>query len=312
MGKYKMTTERERSTWKKLKQEDIKKIEVFLTRQRWDVMQVLHEEKRVNHKDLARAVNSSSASLCNTVRHFNDFRPLLIESEVNGRYKYYSLTDEGEEYVEFRRNGGKSGSGEAAQKNRNELEEKRIELKTNMERFMNYSGEKWQLILENFLVNFLSGLSIFELSDLQNDLIQNVLSAVRRLFFLDDQTGYSEFYETYLADSVLADRFEEYMDLYRSVEMMKECLQCEGEKSWIAFQMLEVLFEKKSNDNEYLKLDLSEEDYQKLRKMLMWLACRERGKDKEAIYKDVMKTIDCDGAMSITLTDRIVEYNRLN
>ncbi len=287
-----------------LNDELIKKIDDFLSRQRREVLETVYTHKRISHKELAAGIGSTPTSLWNICQNFRSFQPALLKTEVQGRFKYYALTDLALAYVEYKRRqeqGRRTAIFPAVTET--DLED-RLALERCMEELIGAEGEGWEVTLENFFVNFLCGTAI-PIRPEENERIDRMLTAVRHLVFSDDQSGYDAFFEKYLQNPILQSRIEEYMRPFYGLDELKRLLECGEYDAWDVYHMLDVIFGLADRDDGYEKLGLEKAAYEDLRSTLLWLKTREAGIEKKEIYRDLRNRFSCGDMLSIILADRI-------
>lgn len=77
-----------------------REISYFMSKRRRQVVETLYDKKRLSQGELAKAVNTSAASLSNILLNFEMFQYQLLGSESEGKRRYYFLTDLGKKFVQ--------------------------------------------------------------------------------------------------------------------------------------------------------------------------------------------------------------------
>lgn len=91
---------------KKLEEKNEVLIDDFLVKKRKEIIFALAQKRRMSHGELAQAVGTSIASLSNILvkfERFNDeYKIKLVDSESEGKYRYYFLTEMCRRYLDNR------------------------------------------------------------------------------------------------------------------------------------------------------------------------------------------------------------------
>lgn len=300
-----METLQKQSIKNELNDELIEKIDGFLSRQRREVLETVYAHKRISHKELAAGIGSTPTSLWNICQNFRSFQPALLKTEVQGRFKFYALTDIAAAYVEEKRRQEQERSRRTAvfpAVTASDLED-RAALEQCMSA-LTALDESWEVTLENYFVHFLCGADL-PVGTEEKELIEKMLSAVRRLVFSDDQSGYDSFFDRYLQNPILQSRVEEYMKPFYCLEELRGLLEGGEHDAWDVYHMLDVIFGRDAGENGHEKLGFGKEAYGTLQKTLLWLRSREAGRSKEEVYRDLQGRFSCGSMLSIILADRI-------
>lgn len=81
--------------------EEVKElIDDFISKKRKQVMLELYPNRKLSQGELAKVVNTSTASLANILLNFEGFKYPLLESESEGKRRYYYLSRLGRDYIE--------------------------------------------------------------------------------------------------------------------------------------------------------------------------------------------------------------------
>lgn len=291
-----------------LNDELIGKIDDFLSRQRREVLETVYAHKRISHKELAAGIGSTPTSLWNICQNFRSFQPALLKTEVQGRFKYYELTDLAVAYVEHRRRQEQEQNRRTAAfpAVTGQGREDRLALEQSMSALIAADEGGWEMTLENYFVNFLCG-SVFAVGPEETAWIERALAAVRSLVFSDDQSGYDAFFEKYLQNPILQNRMEAYMRPFYGLEELKRLLECGEHDAWDVCHMLDVIFGLDGGDGGYEALGLQKAAYGTLRETMLWLKGREAGRDRREVYRDLQDRFSCGNMLSIILADRIAQ-----
>ena len=75
-------------------------IDEFISKKRKQILIELYPKRKLSQGELAKAVETSTASLANILLNFESFKYPLLESESEGKRRYYSLSRLGRDYIE--------------------------------------------------------------------------------------------------------------------------------------------------------------------------------------------------------------------
>ena len=294
---------------KKTADEILPGIEKFLSRQRRDILEKLYRNGRLSHKELAEQIGSTPTSLWNICRTFDNFSPPLITSEVSGRYKFYSLTDAAAPYMDakYKKNAGtsKASSASSASIQKSELLQSRV--KEAAEELAEHCGSnKWERALDDYFVNFYMNTPVFMQGE-ETYVIERMLNALKELILSDDQSGYNECLEAYFSNPILQSRLDDYLISFYSLDKLYRLMD-DPEQIWNAYQLVDEVLNHQNDTAVCEKLHLMPEEYEQIRHTLLWLAEKEKGKDKKYIYDELYTIIKSTPSKVMALTERIYKY----
>ena len=125
-------------------------IDGFLIKKRKEIVLVLAQKEKMSHGELAKAVDTSIASLSNILARFEKFSLDLIGSKSEGKYRYYYLTGMCRKYLNNR------NQTEYEQQNMKVVQYETTQLlqkiKASLAQYIEWCGEDYVLELSEGLI----------------------------------------------------------------------------------------------------------------------------------------------------------------
>lgn len=182
------------------------KISAFLTKSRMDVIRALAGNKKLNHGELALAIRTSVASLSNRLVKFDEFEYKLLDSESEGKFRYYYLTELCKKYLESCNRD--QATQESAKILQHEVLQLKQRLKDLLEEFKNLYEDDWEIELDDALI------ARIECREIENSegerLVDDFIIGIEKLL-LYDYDNYSIIVLQMLQNSILRARVARFM-----------------------------------------------------------------------------------------------------
>ncbi|MCM1253680.1 MAG: hypothetical protein NC321_12730 [Clostridium sp.] len=267
----------------KYNEEIEKKILSFMSKKRKQVVETLYDKKRLSQGELAQTVQTSAASLANILLNFEMYQYQLLDSESEGKRRYYFLTDLGEEFVRSAyRNGQNSEIGNII------LHESFQDIQgviSCLEDVKNKYGDKWEAVLDEVLYAGIKQCNI-QIEDGEEE-IDAFLHSIEKLL-LDDYENYSvKIMELMYHNNILRCRLEEFLTIF---DVYIPILKIE-EKQLNPLQMIDflqsiVVCDKESKTEEYIQqLQWKNEEYDRLLKLMQYVIKNAEKQKELEIYQ---------------------------
>lgn len=260
--------------------EDIKRyIDFFSSKKRMEAMNVLYPNKKLSHGELAKAMDTSAASLSNILLNFENFDYLLIDSVSEGKRRYYYLTKLGKDYVESCRKLEKSEEKGKIIRDSFQMLQK---AKESLNEFQALEDD-WEIELEDALIariecqkiesdqsqravdEFIKFAECALISDYDNQ-IMNVLKLLQENTIL--QIRFSRFIEKFDLFRPVLEAWENGIDALQMYDLLDAAVVSDKEKSQICSGMLK-----------------EDEEYDKLTEGIRYVAQKTGGADTLVLYE---------------------------
>ncbi len=282
------------------------KIDDFLSRKRKDVMNALYPDKRVSHKELAKKVSTSTASLSNILWKFENFDYQLLDSESEGRNRYYFLSDLGREYMDAYRR-----EEEAVEKGKiiyRESAQTMHQIKEFLKEFQCLYGDEWEMALEDGLLARIECKSVPQ--DEGVKVLDNFIDCVEKVLIYDYDNNIVELMKLLSGNSILQGRFSRFIEKFDLFRPVLEVYENELD----AFQMYELLEtalkKEKDKAKRYIEGLHWTDEYEKLCEGIGYIAECTAGKSKQHIYECLKRYLAGNGAVSAFLAREIFDNNK--
>lgn len=260
--------------------EDIKRyIDFFSSKKRMEAMNVLYPNRKLSHGELAKAMDTSAASLSNILLNFENFDYLLIDSVSEGKRRYYYLTKLGKEYVESCRKLEKSEEKGKIIRDSFQMLQK---AKESLNEFQALEDD-WEIELEDALIariecqkiesdqsqravdEFIKFAECALISDYDNQ-IMNVLKLLQENTIL--QIRFSRFIEKFDLFRPVLEAWENGIDALQMYDLLDAAVLSDKDKSQICSGMLK-----------------EDEEYDKLTEGIRYVAQKTGGADSLVLYE---------------------------
>lgn len=186
-----------------------KEISHFMSKKRRQVVETLYDKKRVSQGELARALNTSAASLANILLIFEMFTYQLLDSESEGKRRYYFLTDLGRKYVQsVYRNKQGADSEQVIHESFQDMQS----INSCLEAVKKKYDDEWEIVLDDVLT---AGIKYLETS-INDDgkEIDDFLHSIERVL-VDDYENYSvEIMKLLCSNRILLYRLEQFLTIF--------------------------------------------------------------------------------------------------
>lgn len=199
-----------------IKQSDIyneeieRNISYFMSKKRRQIVETLYDKKRLSQGELAQEIQSSAASLSNILLHFEMFQYRLLDSESDGKRRYYFLTGLGKAFVQnVYRNKQDNKAGNVIS---HESFQDMQSIMSCLETIKNKYEDKWEITLEDVL---LAGIKFWDvqIEDGEKE-IDNFLYSIERVL-VEDYENYSvRIMKLVYSNAILLDRMEQFLSIF--------------------------------------------------------------------------------------------------
>lgn len=260
--------------------EDIKRyIDFFSSKKRMEAMNVLYPNRKLSHGELAKAMDTSAASLSNILLNFENFDYLLIDSVSEGKRRYYYLTKLGKEYVESCRKLEKSEEKGKIIRDSFQMLQK---AKESLNEFQALEDD-WEIELEDALIariecqkiesdqsqkavdEFIKFAECALINDYDNQ-IMHVLKLLQENTIL--QIRFSRFIEKFDLFRPVLEAWENGIDALQMYDLLDAAVLSDKDKSQICSGMLK-----------------EDEEYDKLTEGIRYVAQKTGGADSLVLYE---------------------------
>ncbi len=303
---------------KNISQDEISKIDKFLTRQRREILEKLYQHKKLSHKELAEVIKSTPTSLWNICRIFDQFIPQLLISEVSGRYKYYSLTETARQYMMIMSKNAPKEKNQGSSSTEEKNEVLKAQVIAGVEKIRRNCNEEWEVVLDNYFVSFLKH-SLFTIDKTVVEAIEQMLGALKQLIQEDEQKCYDECMEKCFRNPILQVRLNEYLESFYSLGELYRLMDDEM-RVWDVYRLLDdtLGYESKKTTEACREIDSCKENgesgydetYERIKRTLLWLVQREQGKNMQEIYEDIRGIIKGSPNKMMTVAEKVANYGK--
>lgn len=188
-------------------------IETFLSKKRWAIVFQLHKKGRLSHSELAKEIDTSRTSLSNILLKFEQFAResgcLLLDSESEGKRRYYFLSELAEAYVQDYLFRHKDGAETTII--RQEAPFLMRGVKDCLEGIQN-KYEKWHLVIDDVLIATIESRVVLE-EEKEKD-VRILLNHIERILLSDDENLLEPLTKLISTGETLEYRFEQFFDLF--------------------------------------------------------------------------------------------------
>ena len=288
-----------------LNDEMTSEIEGFLTKKRRTVLEVLYPDNKLNHGELAYAVNTSVTSLSNILYKFTYYKYTLLKGSPEGKYCYYSLTELGREYLKNYYKEKNEPTGKIiyceASKMMHEVQNSLIQLQ-NL-----YGDDEWQIVLEDALIARIECQKI--LKDESEKIVDDFLYNVESILLYDYENYIIQILDVLKINSILQRRLSKFIEKF---ELFIPLL-VEMEKGFDVFRLFEFLdgmiFDKEEVIHKYIEELHWENECSRLSEGIRYLADHARGKEMCELYDILNRYLANKQAISAFMAREI--YNKI-
>ena len=258
-----------------------REISNFMSKKRRQVVETLYDMKRLSQGELARALNTSAASLSNILLNFEMFTYQLLDSENEGKRRYYSLTDLGQKFVR------------SVYRNKQSVDDEHVihepfqdmqSITACLEAVKSKYDDDWEIALEDVLY---TGIKYHEvLIDSDGKEIDAFLHSIERVLADGYEIYYVDIMELLYSNKILRRRLEQFLTIF---EVFIPVLKAWRKKldSLQMYNFLESIVTCDTSRAEQYILQLQWEDgqYDRLSEFMQEIIkCTEK-KDESEIYR---------------------------
>lgn len=280
-----------------LTEKDLKEIELFLSKKRQQVVETLYEKKSLSQGELAEAIDTSTASLANILLKFRNFKYKLLDSQGEGKRRYYFLTNLGKTYIENYCKDKKNIDNEKviygdSFRTMQIVEDSFVNLKKSYE-------DKWETMLDDALIACIK----YHLTDDEEvEEVDGFLFNVGRAL-IDNYENYSvDILELVSSNSILLDRFEKFFEMFGIISPLLQRWN-DGIEKLIIYDYIENLLTDNEDRLEENMLQFSEKERRGLVDMMNNIVDKVR--NKQEIYRLCKRITAGDQDLSAYLTKEI-------
>ena len=259
-----------------------REISYFMSKKRRQVVETLYDKKRLSQGELAQAVNTSAASLSNILLNFEMFAYQLLDSESEGKRRYYFLTDLGKKFVQ------------SAYRNKQSVDNENVIFHETFQDIQSVMScleavkvkyeDKWEIVLDDVLV------ASIEYREIQVDggekEIDAFLHCVERVLMDDYENNSVRIMKLLYSNKILLWRFEQFLTIF---EVFIPILKAWGEKldSLQMYNFLEsiVTCDRYKAEQYIRQLQWEDEQYSRLSGLMQQIIKHTEKKDESEIYR---------------------------
>ncbi len=280
------------------------KISAFLTKSRMDVIRALAGNKKLNHGELALAIRTSVASLSNRLVKFDEFEYKLLDSESEGKFRYYYLTELCKKYLESCNRD--QATQESARILQHEVLQLKQRLKDLLEEFKNLYEDDWEIELDDALI------ARIECREIENSegerLVDDFIIGIEKLL-LYDYDNYSIIVLQMLQNSILRARVARFMEQYEAFIPILEAGNDEENLMHIFGQLADIVkVYRRSEESMAEQVDVLEGD--KLYLKISYILGKVEHLDKQSINDWFMRYMAGNKALSAFMAQIISNDER--
>lgn len=284
--------------------EEVKElIDDFISKKRKQVMIELYPNRKLSQGELAKAVSTSTASLANILLNFEGFKYPLLESESEGKRRYYSLTRLGRDYIEScRMQEKKEEKGKIVRDSYQMLQK----AKACLDEFK-VLQENWEFELEEALLDRFECRKIIldESQRVVDDFLKNI-EYVLTYDYENQLLNVLRFMDGNKILQVRMSRFIEKFDLFRPVLEAWE----NGFDALQLYELLDaVISNDQSRDRTYAEALHWTEEYDRLAEGINHVAEKTVGEEMQVLYECFQRYLAGNQVISGFLAREI--YNRV-
>lgn len=259
-----------------------KEISYFMSKRRRQVVETLYDKKRLSQGELALVMKTSAASLSNILLNFEMFEYQLLDSESEGKRRYYFLTDLGRKFVQsVYRNKQSINNGNVIL---HETFQDMQSITSCLEAIKSKYEDDWEIALEDVL---LAGIKYQEVPvDDGEKEIYAFLHGIERVL-VDDYENYSvRIMKLLYSNRILLRRFEQFLSIF---EVFMPILKAWRKKldSLQMYNFLEsiVTYDRSRAKQYIIQLQWEDGQYERLSELMQQIIkCAEK-KDESEIYR---------------------------
>jgi len=279
-----------------------KEISYFMTKKRRQVVEALYDKTRLSQGELARTIKSSAASLSNILLHFEMFQYRLLDSESEGKRRYYFLTDLGKKFVQ------NAYRSEQSPENENVIFHESFQnmqsVTSCLEAVKNKYKDKWEIALDDVLIEGIEYREV-QIEGGEKE-IDAFLHSVERVL-VDDYENYSvEIMKLLYPDKILLPRLERFLAIFEVFIPILKVWQRELD-SLQMFNFLEsIVICDRDKAEQYIRLvQWEDETYNRLSELMQHIIEHSEKKDEAEIYRHFNRFLAGEEMLSAILAKEV-------
>ena len=284
--------------------EEVKElIDDFISKKRKQVMLELYPNRKLSQGELAKAVSTSTASLANILLNFEGFKFPLLESESEGKRRYYSLSRLGRDYIEnCRRQEKKEEKGKIVRDSFQMLQK----AKACLDEFK-VLQENWEFELEEALLDRFECKKI--ILDESQRAVDDFLKSIEYVLTYDYDNQILNVLRFMGGNKILQVRMSRFIDKF---DLFRPVLEA-WESGFDALQLYElldaVISEDQDRGKKYAEVLRWTEEYDRLAKGISYVAEKTEGEEMQVLYECFQRYLAGNQVLSGFLAREI--YNRV-
>lgn len=258
--------------------EEVKElIDDFISRKRKQILIELYPKRKLSQGELAKAVGTSTASLANILLNFEGFRYPLLESESEGKRRYYSLSRLGRDYIENCRRQEKKEEKRKIVRDSSQMLQK---AKACLAEFQALE-ENWEFELEEALLARIECRKI--ISNERQRAVDDFLKSIEHVLTYDYENQLLNVLKIMDRNNILQIRLSQFIDKF---DLFRPVLEA-WENGFDVLQLYELLDAAISDDqNSTYAEDLHwTEEYDRLVEGISYVTEKAAGEEMQVLYE---------------------------
>ena len=254
-------------------------IDEFISKKRKQILIELYPKRKLSQGELAKAVETSTASLANILLNFESFKYPLLESESEGKRRYYSLSRLGRDYIEnCRRQEKKEEKGKIVRDSSQMLQK----AKACLGEFQALE-ENWEFELEEALLDRIECRKI--ISNESQKAVDEFLKSIEYVLTYDYENQLLNVLRFMDGNKILQVRMSRFIDKF---DLFRPVLEA-WENGFDALQLYELLDAVISNDQKrgrtYAEALHWTEEYDRLTEGISYVMEKTVGEEMQVLYE---------------------------
>ena len=254
-------------------------IDEFISKKRKQILIELYPKRKLSQGELAKAVETSTASLANILLNFESFKYPLLESESEGKRRYYSLSRLGRDYIEnCRRQEKKEEKGKIVRDSSQMLQK----AKACLGEFQALE-ENWEFELEEALLDRIECRKI--ISNESQKAVDEFLKSIEYVLTYDYENQLLNVLRFMDGNKILQVRMSRFIDKF---DLFRPVLEA-WEHGFDALQLYELLDAVISNDQKrgrtYAEALHWTEEYDRLTEGISYVMEKTVGEEMQVLYE---------------------------
>ena len=254
-------------------------IDEFISKKRKQILIELYPKRKLSQGELAKAVETSTASLANILLNFESFKYPLLESESEGKRRYYSLSRLGRDYIEnCRRQEKKEEKGKIVRDSSQMLQK----AKACLGEFQALE-ENWEFELEEALLDRIECRKI--ISNESQKAVDEFLKSIEYVLTYDYENQLLNVLRFMDGNKILQVRMSRFIDKF---DLFRQVLEA-WENGFDALQLYELLDAVISNDQKrgrtYAEALHWTEEYDRLTEGISYVMEKTVGEEMQVLYE---------------------------